>query len=129
MAKYPESKKCPRCHGTDFKRVKPEGIAFTDDRVCKNCGTRYTPPTPLWAAVLFIVIGVPIFLVGVAAICMRLARPSEDLILTLETVFIAIVAFSTGSGCVVYGLRCIRRQNDVSSTDDGSRMTEATGGG
>jgi hypothetical protein len=38
--------------------VKPDRlVAFADDRVCKSCGTRYTPPTPKWAGVLLIVIG------------------------------------------------------------------------
>ena len=47
-----------------FKRVKPASdLAFTWDRVCKDCGTRYTPPTPRWARVLFAVVGIGI-LVG-----------------------------------------------------------------
>jgi hypothetical protein len=38
--------------------VRPDRwIAFTWDRACKSCGTRYTPPTPTWAAVVFLVIG------------------------------------------------------------------------
>jgi uncharacterized protein (DUF983 family) len=55
---YPVSPKCPRCGSADFRRVEAEtSLAFTDDRVCKQCGTRYTPPIPAWARVVFAVVG------------------------------------------------------------------------
>ena len=113
MTKYPVSRKCPKCHGTDFKRVRPEGrVAFTDDRVCKSCGTRYTP---LWAAVLFIVIGAIILLVDIAAVWVGFAM-GGDFWLTLRTYIFLLLTLSTGVGCVVYGLRRVRRQADVPST-------------
>jgi hypothetical protein len=31
---------------------------FVKDRVCNRCGTRYTPPTPAWAALVFILLGI-----------------------------------------------------------------------
>jgi hypothetical protein len=127
MTKYPVSRKCPKCQGIDFKRVRPEGrVAFTDDRVCKGCGTRYTPPTPLWAAALFIIIGVIILLIDVAAVWVGFAT-GEDFWSALRTYIFLLLTFSTGVGCVVYGLRCLRRQDDTPSPADGSRMTEATG--
>jgi hypothetical protein len=55
---YPVSPKCPGCGSADFRRVEAEtSLAFTDDRVCKQCGTRYTPPIPAWARVVFAVVG------------------------------------------------------------------------
>ncbi len=58
MSKYPISSVCPDCGGGEYKKWQSEEfVAFTLDRVCKACGTRYTPPTPAWAAVLFILIG------------------------------------------------------------------------
>jgi hypothetical protein len=58
MERYPVAKTCPSCGSAAFKRVRVEkGIAFSDDRKCQECGTRYTPPTPAWAAVLFIASG------------------------------------------------------------------------
>jgi hypothetical protein len=128
MTKFPISRKCPKCQGVDFKRVKPERpIAFTDDRECKSCGTRYTPPTPLWAAVVFIAIGVLILLVDVFAAGVCFAR-GGTFWFALETYVLVMMTLSTGVGCIVYGLRRIRRQDHVPTTDDGRGMTEATGG-
>ena len=57
MSRYPVASNCPHCGSKDFKRLKTEGlVAFTDDRKCAACGTRYTPPTPAWAAVAFILL-------------------------------------------------------------------------
>ncbi len=58
MSQYPISKVCPKCGNGEFRRRKSEEIvAFTSDRLCMKCETRYTPPTPAWAGLLFIVIG------------------------------------------------------------------------
>jgi hypothetical protein len=128
MTKYPVSRGCPKCHGIEFTRVRPEGgVAFTDDRVCKSCGTRYTPPTPLWAAVLFIVIGGIILLVDIAAVGVGFAT-GGDFWFSLRVYIFLLLTLSTGVGCVVYGLRRLRGQDDTPSTADGSRVTEATGG-
>jgi hypothetical protein len=64
---YPVSKVCPECGHDKYEKRRPKGwVAFTDDRVCKECGTRYSPPTPLWAALVFIVGG--LLLAGAGAI-------------------------------------------------------------
>jgi hypothetical protein len=126
--KLPRKKKCPKCQGIDFKLVRPEEgrVAFTDDRVCKSCGTRYTPPTPVWAAVLFIVIGVLILLVDLAVVGVGFVV-GRDFWHALRVYIFLLATLSTGVGCVVYGLRYLRRQDDTPSPADGSRMTEATG--
>jgi hypothetical protein len=55
---YPGGLTCPGCGSAAFKRVKPHSdIAFAPDRVCTECGTRYTPPTPAWARMVFVAIG------------------------------------------------------------------------
>jgi hypothetical protein len=55
---YPVSTNCPICGSTEYKVRRPERlIAFRWDRLCRSCDTRYTPPTPVWAAVMFIFIG------------------------------------------------------------------------
>lgn len=60
---YPVSEDCPKCGSTDYKRAKPEtAVAFADDRICKACGVRYTPPTPPWARIVFAICG----LIGLA---------------------------------------------------------------
>jgi hypothetical protein len=68
---YPVSKICPNCGHAEYKPRKPERlVAFTWDRVCKACETRYTPPTPIWAAVVFLLLG--LLLTGFAAFSLLL---------------------------------------------------------
>jgi hypothetical protein len=58
---YPVSKVCPQCGHTEFRQTRPESwVAFGWDRICKSCNTRYTPPTPVWAGVVFILAGLPL---------------------------------------------------------------------
>jgi hypothetical protein len=55
---YPISAVCPKCGSLEYGKRRPEKwITFISDRVCKACGTRYTPPTPAWAGVIFIIAG------------------------------------------------------------------------
>src|SRR5262249_52993356 len=62
---YPIGLTCPRCGAAAYRRVQAETwLSFTDDRVCRPCGTRYTPPTPAWARVVFAVLGVGILVVA-----------------------------------------------------------------
>ena len=62
MIKVSES--CPSCSSTEYRKVRPERfIAYVYDRVCLNCNTRYSPPTPKWASIVFMTGG--ILLLGV----------------------------------------------------------------
>jgi hypothetical protein len=55
---YPVSQVCPKCGSSEYKAVRPKTmVAFADDRVCQACSTRYTPPTPLWARLIFAAFG------------------------------------------------------------------------
>jgi uncharacterized protein (DUF983 family) len=106
MSTYPVASSCPQCGSNDFTRVKVEGrVAFTDDRKCKACGTRYTPPTPAWAAVVFILLGILITVVGAAFFFFaRKAVVVRDLVYGgILTVF--------GLSCIIYGIRCLRRRD------------------
>ena len=44
------SKVCPKCGSKKYKNA-PAGDALVvqKDRICKECATRYAPPTPAWA--------------------------------------------------------------------------------
>jgi len=60
---------CPKCGETEHRRVRPTRlIAFTQDRVCRSCDTRYAPPTPRRAALVFIVGGGFLLLSGIAGL-------------------------------------------------------------
>jgi hypothetical protein len=66
MSTFPISKVCPQCGATEYTTKPPrQFIAFAKDRVCKACETRYTPPTPVWAAIVFILAGIPLLALGV----------------------------------------------------------------
>jgi hypothetical protein len=68
----PVSRVCPRCGGVSFRSVRPKGmIAFGWDRVCKGCGTQYTPPTPRWAGIAFVILGLPLTAFGGVSIALR----------------------------------------------------------
>ena len=109
MEKYPVALSCPQCGSKEFQRVKVEGrIAFTDDRKCTACGTRYTPPTPAWAAVVFILLGTLITAVGIAFGFAFLIRKDDvrlrDLVYgTILTVF--------GLSAIIYGIRSFRSRD------------------
>jgi hypothetical protein len=65
-APHATSHSCPACGGLEFRSVRPDRwVAFGLDRVCKNCNTRYIPPTPVWGGVVMIGLGVVLVLVGV----------------------------------------------------------------
>jgi hypothetical protein len=64
---------CPRCGATEHRKVRPRTlVAFANDRVCLECDTRYTPPTPLWAALAFLAVGAVLGLAGLAGVTIAL---------------------------------------------------------
>src|SRR5262249_8664775 len=95
-------------------------IAFRSDRVCRECGTRYTPPTPTWAARLFCEIGLggPVVTSLVAIACFDVLGPEfiwrvfgGPVRLFLFVGFLSVI-FAV---CFRYGRWCLRIQR--SSTD------------
>lgn len=59
------SRLCPRCGNASYLGRRPQTlIAFTWDRVGNAGGTRYTPPTPAWAAMVFLLVGLPLAILG-----------------------------------------------------------------
>ena len=77
---YPVSALCPNCGSGDYRTVDPDRtIAYVSDRVCRGCGTRYTPLTPRWAAILFCIVGAagPFVLTVVAIQCARVFADRE----------------------------------------------------
>jgi len=96
---YLVSPDCPKCGGTEHKRVKARtSLAFTDDRVCKACGTRYTPPTPAWGRALFALLGLGI-LAGciVAALYLDKNDPRHH-----ETFFLCLVGGVAACAVLMY---------------------------
>jgi hypothetical protein len=102
---YPVSETCPNCGHREYKQRKPEQlVAFRWDRVCKACGTRYTPPTPLWAALVFILAGLG--LAGFAFISLLLHVASGSA-LALPAMSCEALLGVMGVLAIVYGIRSL----------------------
>jgi len=82
-------------------------IAFTDDRQCNECGTRYIPPTPTWAAVGFIVVGCLLSGVGVFMV----VKPMNLRQNGLQCFYIgAAMLVPGGIAPLVYGIRGLTKR-------------------
>ncbi len=47
---HPVATTCPKCGSGQYHKVDPDWQpAILNDRICDECATRYSPPTPLWA--------------------------------------------------------------------------------
>jgi hypothetical protein len=124
MAEYPICNKCPNCGGIEFKKVKPEAaIAFTYDRTCNACGARYTPPTPFWAAVLFIAAGGlflagDLFFAGTVVYGMLAWEKKPDFCFGMEMGVGGAMCLGIGVPCIIYGVRSIRRLRERSEKEN-----------
>jgi hypothetical protein len=100
---YPVSRVCPACRSGEYTTVQPQAmVAYTYDRVCRVCSTRYTPPTPMWARVLFGVSGVGFLSIGLVALAELLYRllTGEPQLFLLGRALAYVVALLVGCGCL-----------------------------
>lgn len=98
MNKYPIAKVCPSCGETSFKRAPVKtGVCFAPDRICKACGTRYTPPTPPWAGTVFVLAGLLLASVGLYLIFFGNGKG-------FDTIFGLLPALM-GIAAIVHGVR------------------------
>lgn len=110
---YPVSRVCPQCGCAEFKKRRPEKlVAFTWDRVCKACDTHYTPPTPVWASIVFIVIG--LLLAGLFGIGM-IANLARGNVLGLPALVLDGLLAVVGVFAMIHGVRSLIGQRSVSS--------------
>lgn len=103
MRKYRVSTVCPSCGQTAFKKTRPKAaVAFASDRICKACGTRYTPPTPRWAAAVFVLVGLPLAALGL----LDLFRGPSDKFALFELLF-SLALVVAGILAIVHGVRSV----------------------
>jgi hypothetical protein len=96
----PAKKGCPNCGATAHRKEKPQSfVAFKYDRLCKQCGTRYTPPTPIWARILFGIVGIPCIIMACVLLYAMLAEPQKFAPLVL---WIGVMAL-----CCSVGFACL----------------------
>jgi len=107
---YPVSRVCPNCGHAGYKSRRPERlVAFTWDRVCRECETRYTPPTPLWAAVVFLAVGFLFVVIGFGSIVLRLVSPGPEAALGVPAMACEGFLGVLGVLAVVQGFRALAR--------------------
>ncbi len=71
MTNFPVSRVCPQCGSKEHTLRKPQSfVAFADDRVCKVCHRRYSPPTPVWGGILFVLSGLALPILGFVLIAL-----------------------------------------------------------
>jgi hypothetical protein len=130
MSGLPISKVCPQCGSKEHTSRKPEAfVAFANDRVCKVCLTRYSPPTPVWGGILFLLSGLALPILGLVLIAL-LFNPFSILGLACEGGFciFALVVFIGGIRLLVTssnvgGAESVRSSSrtDLEGRDKGNR--------
>jgi hypothetical protein len=97
------SRVCPTCGSDSYTTTRPKGwVTYSEDRICKSCNTRYSPPTPLWAAVLLSGLGGVLTFGCVASLAMRFT--SRDLTSLAGVVPEAVLGI-IGVAAIKQGLR------------------------
>jgi|GEM_PF-3995066 hypothetical protein len=111
-------KVCPGCGGKEYKRKKPKRtVAFRSDRRCRACDTVYSVPTPVWAAIVFLLVGGGLafvagtFVLGVLALASRF--PDHLGISIFISLAIAGVLGLAGLFAFFHGLRALFRPGSV----------------
>ena len=69
---YPLSETCPKCGSSEFKKVAPPGLALVYDRLCRACGTRYTPPAPPALIAAQLPLGAVLVLLGLGLVALTI---------------------------------------------------------
>jgi len=110
--KYAVGRLCPACGHEAFDRVRPNRwIAYGSDRLCRRCGTRYIPPTPVWAGLAFLLVGLS--LLGIALYLVGLSLVFGDSPGALFDAIIGIVFTLLGVLAVVHGVRSLWQPGKV----------------
>jgi hypothetical protein len=120
MESIPVSKICPSCGSDQFRKVRSKRrISFSDDRICLKCKTRFAPPTPRWAGILFVVFGAIVFITGSLLTVLSLldipnySKPSGPTSNPLVVMALAIPMIVIGGASVAHGIRAISKAGAV----------------
>ena len=99
------SKDCPACGCAKYREIRPPTIVvrFAKDRICADCGCRYRPPTPIWAALTLVVIGFLLAAFMGYSATLRLQEANSF----LPAVVIELLLALLGLAAIIAGLRAI----------------------
>lgn len=107
----PIAKECPRCGSRCYRKVRPSRtVAFAKDRVCSDCQTRYSPPTPVWGAVVFLLAGLVLAGVGGIGILFRVASGNP---MMLPGLLCEGLIAAAGVLALIHGIRSLVRPGEV----------------
>lgn len=82
---------CDSCGSVDLVRVNPkEIVAFAKDYQCLQCKRQFPAPVPMWGSLVFVILGLPLALLGAFWIYANLADGNQ-------------VAFAIGGGLLFMG--------------------------
>ena len=114
---------CPNCGLAKYRNVAPESAHFVYDRICKDCDTRYTPPTPNWMAAIGISAGLLILAITgamlVGAVALNEGPPVIDMGDGAKLIAGIVFLVTAGGTAVIAGVRHFRSGNqttDLAST-------------
>lgn len=102
---------CPECGSTTYRNVAPESAHFVYDRICDECETRYTPPTPTWMAVVGVCTAVTILLIIVTFFTLAFVQGPPGLVGVGDLVTVIVVIVIPAGAAVLGGVRHFRDPN------------------
>ena len=112
------SKTCPQCGSVNYRNVAPETAHLVYDRICRECDTRYTPPTPNWMAAAGVFAGLAILAI-MGVVLIGVAQNAGALGFGIGDAFklaAAIVFFvSVGGAGVIAGVRHFRSRKGATA--------------
>ena len=112
---HPISTVCPSCGAGEYRRIDADTpVSFQYDRECKNCGTRYTPPTPRWAGKVFCILSVIGFVAMVVLVVLRFMGTWDRVpaFRNFSLYFLLAGILGLSATCWSYGVWVLRRQGD-----------------
>lgn len=111
-----DMERCPICDSDQYVCVAPDRqVAFTKDRVCQECGSKWQPATPRWAGWAFVALGTAFLLIAVLATRAFLAHSwheTSDLRMAgdVQTATIwSVIGYVVGGGAMRFGYRSLRQ--------------------
>jgi hypothetical protein len=99
----PICSRCPNCGRRESFPIRSARIVtFQSDRECETCGTHYSPPTPVWGATIFILLGIT-FTAGCGISLLLAIAHGPILALPSNVLFLAL-----GVLCIRHGIQSLR---------------------
>ncbi len=119
----PVGRVCPQCGGKEYRPARSRSlISVAPDRLCLQCGTQYSLPTPRWAAMVFLLIGLVAAVGAIGGAWVLRAAIEEG---RGGRIFRAVlgmgIAAAVAAGCVFKGLWALRHERPPATRSPAGR--------